>query len=54
VHAAPWRYRAYTWLATRLRSVMPKKQLGWTVHRIALQPAKQSLHERMAARRSAG
>jgi L-lactate dehydrogenase complex protein LldF len=50
VHGAPWRYRAYTWLATRLRGFMPKRQLGWTVHRIALKPAPQTLHERMAGR----
>jgi L-lactate dehydrogenase complex protein LldF len=50
VHSAPWRYRAYTWVATRLRALSPRRQLGWTVHRIALKPAPQTLHERMAAR----
>ncbi|WP_367172304.1 lactate utilisation protein LutB domain-containing protein, partial [Aquabacterium sp.] len=32
------------------RALSPRRQLGWTVHRIALKPAPQTLHERMAAR----
>lgn len=50
LHANPLRYRAYTWLATRLRGLMPRKQLGWTLHRIALKPAPKTLQERLAER----
>jgi len=55
VHAGALRYRVYSWLATRFRALAPKQQLGWTIHRIPLTPAKKSLHdlvrEREAARR---
>ena len=51
LHRHPGRYRAYTWLATRMRSWLPRKQLGWTLHRIALQPAARSFQERLAQRR---
>ncbi|MEY4763706.1 MAG: hypothetical protein RI907_379 [Pseudomonadota bacterium] len=53
LHSHPTRYRAYTWLATRLRRLLPRRQLGWTLHRIALQPAPQSFQERLAQRRAA-
>lgn len=52
VHAGPVRYRLYTWLATRLRRWAPKQQLGWTIHRIPLQPAARSMHELMRERQS--
>jgi len=48
LHSHPLRYRAYTWLATRLRAWLPRQQLGWTLHRIALKPARRSFLERMA------
>lgn len=50
VHAGPRRYRLYSWLATRLRRFAPRHQLGWTIHRIPLQPAARSMHERMRQR----
>ena len=52
VHAGPRRYRLYTWLATRLRRLMPHHQLGWTIHRIPLQPARRSMHDLMRERTS--
>jgi L-lactate dehydrogenase complex protein LldF len=43
--AQPGRYRAFRWAATRLRSLTPSHQLGWTRHRVPLKPAPHSLHE---------
>ena len=52
VYSRPALYRAFSWLATRLRVFTPRRQLGWTVHRTPLTPAKQSLHELVRQRQS--
>lgn len=44
-YASPRAYRLLRYLATRLRRFAPRKQLGWTLHRTPLQPAKRSLHD---------
>jgi L-lactate dehydrogenase complex protein LldF len=47
-HPAAW--RAFRWLATRLRRFTPARQLGWTQHRTPLVPAPRSLHELIGRR----
>ena len=39
----PRAYRVFRWTATRLRALTPKRQLGWTRHRVPLKPAPRSL-----------
>ena len=51
--AHPRHYRLFLWLATRLRALAPRHQMGWTTHRTPLRPAARSLHERLQARLNA-
>ena len=51
--AHPRHYRLFLWLATRLRALAPRHQMGWTAHRTPLRPAARSLHERLQARLNA-
>jgi L-lactate dehydrogenase complex protein LldF len=39
----PKAYAMFRWAATRMRALTPKEQLGWTQHRVPLQPAPRSL-----------
>jgi len=50
IHASPALYRGYAWCATRFRSLTPKTQLGWTVSRTPLIPARRSLREQLHER----
>ncbi|WP_291995486.1 LutB/LldF family L-lactate oxidation iron-sulfur protein [Candidatus Accumulibacter sp. ACC003] len=52
LYTRPALYRAFGWLATRLRVLTPPFQGGWTVSRTPMKPAARTLHERMAARKS--
>ncbi len=47
-------YRAFGWLATRFHALTPPMQSGWMVSRTPLKPAKRTLHEQMAARKTRG
>ncbi len=51
LYARPGLYRAFGWLATRLRALTPSRQSAWTLSRTPLKPAPQTLHALMAARR---
>ena len=51
LYRRPKAYRAFAWLATRLRFLTPPTQSGWTVSRTPLRPAARTLHERLAERR---
>jgi len=46
----PRAYRMFRWLATRLRALTPRRQLGWTRHRVPLKPAPCSLSELLRER----
>lgn len=48
--AHPRAYRMLRWLATRMRGLAPKDQMGWTEHREPLKPAARSLHDLMVER----
>ena len=48
--AQPAMWRTFRWLATRLRFLTPRRQLGWTQHRTPLLPARRSLHDLLKAR----
>ncbi|MCM8611209.1 LutB/LldF family L-lactate oxidation iron-sulfur protein [Accumulibacter sp.] len=50
LYTRPLLYRAFGWLATRLRVLTPSRQSGWTQSRTPLRPARRTLHEEMAAR----
>ncbi len=50
LYTRPLLYRAFGWLATRLRLLTPPRQSGWTQSRTPLRPARRTLHEEMAAR----
>ncbi|HRD93673.1 MAG TPA: LutB/LldF family L-lactate oxidation iron-sulfur protein [Accumulibacter sp.] len=50
LYTRPAFYRAFGWLATRLRALTPPLQGGWTVSRTPMKPAARTLHELMAAR----
>jgi len=39
----PKAYAMFRWAATRMRTLAPREQLGWTQHRVPLQPAPRSL-----------
>ena len=49
--AIPALYRAFTWLATRLRFLTPRKQAGWTVNHVPLLPARRRLRDLLQGRR---
>ncbi|HCN69248.1 MAG TPA: (Fe-S)-binding protein, partial [Candidatus Accumulibacter sp.] len=51
LYTRPLLYRAFGWLATRLRLLTPPRQSGWTQSRTPLRPARRTLHEEMAARK---
>lgn len=46
----PRAYRLFRWVATRLRALTPKRQLGWTHHRVPLKPAARSLADLLRER----
>ena len=50
LYTRPALYRLFGRLATRFRALTPPWQSGWTVSRTPLKPARQTLHEQMAAR----
>jgi len=50
LYAHPSLYRLFSWFATRLRGLTPKRQGAWTDSRAPLVPARRSLHELMAQR----
>ncbi|BBU71440.1 iron-sulfur cluster-binding protein [Fluviibacter phosphoraccumulans] len=43
----PSLYRLFTWCASRLRFLTPRKQGGWTRNHIAMQPAKRRFRDRV-------
>jgi L-lactate dehydrogenase complex protein LldF len=43
----PSLYRLFTWCASRLRFLTPKKQGGWTRNHVAMQPAKRRFRDRL-------
>ncbi|MES2149594.1 MAG: LutB/LldF family L-lactate oxidation iron-sulfur protein [Pseudomonadota bacterium] len=49
-YTRPASYRLFRWLATRLRWLTPRRQMGWTDHRTPLIPAARSLSELLRAR----
>ena len=51
LYSRPALYRAFTWLATRLRALTPAMQSGWTQSRTPLKAARRTLHEQLARRR---
>ena len=51
LYTRPALYRAFSWLATRLRGLTPSAQAGWTLSRTPLKPESRTLHEQMAKRR---
>ncbi|MDA0190544.1 MAG: LutB/LldF family L-lactate oxidation iron-sulfur protein [Proteobacteria bacterium] len=53
LYTRPALYRAFAWLATRLRALTPPVQSGWTASRTPLRPAPRSLREQLAERRRA-
>jgi L-lactate dehydrogenase complex protein LldF len=46
----PRAYRLFRWIATWLRAWTPKRQMGWTQHRLPLTPARQSLSDLLRER----
>jgi len=48
--AHPATYRLFRWAATRLRTLTPSRQMGWTQHRQPLTPAPKSLSDLLDAR----
>ena len=50
LYSRPPLYRAFVWLATRLRFLTPPIQSGWTVSRTPLKPAARSLRDLLAER----
>jgi L-lactate dehydrogenase complex protein LldF len=53
LYSAPFAYRLFSLLATRLRMLTPKKQGAWTQSRAPLRPASLSLHERIKSHEKA-
>jgi L-lactate dehydrogenase complex protein LldF len=51
IYARPGTYRAFSWLATRLRMFAPSKQSGWTAARTPLKPAPRRLRDMVKDRR---
>jgi L-lactate dehydrogenase complex protein LldF len=51
IYARPGAYRAFSWLATRLRVLTPSKQSGWTAARTPLKPAPRRLRDMVKDRR---
>ena len=51
VYGRPGSYRAFSWLATRLRMLSPSKQGGWTAARTPLTPAPRRLRDMVKDRR---
>ena len=49
LYAYPALYRPFSWCATRLRGLTPRRQGAWTESRTPLVPARRSLHEAMRA-----
>jgi L-lactate dehydrogenase complex protein LldF len=49
-YARPVAYQMFRWVATRLRTLAPGKQMGWTEHRAPLRPAPRSLADLMRER----
>ena len=49
LYAYPALYRPFSWCATRLRALTPRRQGAWTESRTPLVPARRSLHEAMRA-----
>lgn len=47
-YAHPGAYKVFRYLATRLRFLTPRQQMGWTRFRTPLKPAAKSLHELIA------
>ena len=47
LYACPTLYRLFSWCATRFRKLTPQQQGAWTESRVAMVPAKRSLHEAM-------
>lgn len=43
----PVLYRLFTWCASRLRFLTPRKQGGWTHNHVAMQPAKRRFRDRV-------
>ena len=43
----PALYRLFTWCASRLRFLTPRKQGGWTRNHVAMQPAKRRFRDRV-------
>ncbi|MFC4311946.1 LutB/LldF family L-lactate oxidation iron-sulfur protein [Steroidobacter flavus] len=43
-------YRAFAWMASRLRAFTPRRQAGWTHSRSPLRPARRSLREQWSKR----
>jgi L-lactate dehydrogenase complex protein LldF len=52
LYTSPRLYRAFAWLATRLRALTPPRQGAWTRTRTPLVPAPRSLHELMRTRQA--
>ncbi|MFT4046527.1 MAG: LutB/LldF family L-lactate oxidation iron-sulfur protein [Solimonas sp.] len=52
LYAHPRLYRLFAWLAPRLRRLAPSRQAGWTQSRAPLKPARRSLRDQLANRRS--
>ncbi|GLU33662.1 LutB/LldF family L-lactate oxidation iron-sulfur protein [Trinickia caryophylli] len=48
--AHPRAYRVFRWFATRFRKWAPRRQMGWTQHRVPLTPAARSLSELLRER----
>ncbi|MDE2290074.1 MAG: iron-sulfur cluster-binding protein [Burkholderiales bacterium] len=48
--AHPRAYRAFRWLATRMRALTPARQMGWTANRTPLKPAERSLADLLRER----
>ena len=52
LYSRPALYRAFVWLATRLRFLTPPHQSGWTVSRTPLKPAARSMRDLLATRKT--
>ena len=52
LYSRPSLYRAFVWLATRLRFLTPPHQSGWTVSRTPLKPAARSMRDLLDKRQT--
>jgi len=50
IYGRPASYRAFSWLASRLRILAPSRQAGWTAARTPLKPAPRRLRDRVRNR----